>query len=122
MSSYFRPKIGTFKAAGAIAVGNVVIGGADNAHVAISASGSAKNIGIAQSASVNAEDLIEVALPGGGAKALAGGTVAFGDLLTSDGNGALVVTTTPGDRYVAMAMDAADAGDLFSVHMVAGLI
>ena len=123
MSSYAQQVMLSFKSDTAvIAVGSVVKNGSDNAHVAKSAAATSLNIGIAQSASAAAEDVIEVALPGGGAKGLAGGTWAMGDLLTSDGDGALVVTTTPGNRYIAMAMEIAATGDLASVHVVAGLI
>ena len=122
MSTYAQPNILTFRAGAAIAQGCVVKPGASREHVLVSAAATSKNIGIAQNAATAADDKVEVALAGGGAKALAGGTIAMGDLLTSDANGKLVATTTAGDRYVAMAMEDALVGDLFSVHMVPGLI
>jgi len=118
MSSYAKPCILTFKAGAAIPEGSVVKPGADNQHVLKSASAASKNFGIAQNAATLAEDKVEVALPGGGGKGLAGGAILFGDLLTSDVNGALVATTTANDRVVAVAMDDAATGDLFSLQVV----
>lgn len=118
MSSYANPNMLTFKAGAAIAEGSVVKPGADNQHVLVSAAATSKNFGIAQNAATAAEDKVEVAMPGGGAKGLAGGTVAFGDLLTSDASGKLVATTTANDRVVAIAMEDAVVNDLFSVHVV----
>jgi hypothetical protein len=111
-----------FKADAAIAKGTAVKPGSDNMHVAVSASATSKNMGIAQTVATTAEDAIEIALPGGGAKGLAGGSWSFGDLLTPTTDGSLIVTTTPGDRYIAMAMEDAVIGDLASVEVVAGLI
>lgn len=119
MSSFAQPNLLTFKAGSTgIVEGCVVKPGADNKHVLISASATSKNFGIAQNAAAAAEDLVEVALPGGGAKGLAGDTISFGDLLTSDSAGKLVATTTANDRVVAIAMEDAVVGDLFSVHVV----
>jgi hypothetical protein len=117
MSSYAAPNLLSFKAGAAIPQGSVVKPGADNQHVLKAAAATDKAFGIAQNAATTAEDLVEVALPGGGAKALAGGTISFGDLLSSDANGALVASTTDNDRHVAVAMEDAVAGDLFSVHV-----
>lgn len=123
MASIYPANILTFKAAAAIAKGKVVIAGADDDHVAVSTVATAKNIGILQTATTEAEGKAEVALPGGGGKALLGsGGAAFGDLLTSDSNGALVVTTTPGNRVMAMALQAGSENDLISVMVLAQLI
>jgi hypothetical protein len=123
MSSHANPNALTFKAGSTgIVKGCVVKPGADNKHVLISAAATSKNLGLALGAASAAEDKVEVALPGGGAKGLLGGTVSFGDLLTSDASGNCVATTTPGDRYVAMAMEDGVAGDLISVHVITGLI
>ena len=118
MSSHACPNVLTFKAGGAIPKGSVVKPGADREHVAKATAATDKSFGLAQNAAAAAEDLVEVALPGGGAKALAGGSISFGDLLAADSNGALVATTTANDRVVAVAMEDAVAGDLFSCHVV----
>lgn len=119
MSSYAEPKILAFKAAGAISQGMVVKPGADKSHVAKATAATDKNIGLAMCDTLNAEEIIEVALPGGGGKALLGGSVSFGDLLTADSNGKLVATTTANDRVIAMAMEDGVANDLISAHVVA---
>lgn len=123
MSAISYPKLLTFKASAAIALGSAVKGGADNAHVSICSAKTDKHVGIAQNAVTAAEEKIEVALPGGGAKGLLGaGGAAFGDLLAPTTDGSLIVTTTAGDRYIAMAMEAGSAGDIIAVEVVAGLI
>jgi hypothetical protein len=122
MSQSSSPRIYTFKASGVIAKGNAVKFGADLEHVSICSAATDKIIGIAQSTSTAAEDLIEVAINGGGAKGLAGGTVALGDLLTSDANGALIATTTAANRIVGVAMASAVAADIFAVDVSISLI
>ena len=123
MASFQTANVLTFKCGAAIVKGSVVKPGADDDHVVLSAAATSKNLGIAMNDTTTAEDLVEVAFPGGGAKALLGsGGCAVGDLLTSDSAGSLVVTTTPGDRYVAMALAAGSENDLVSVLVVNGLI
>lgn len=122
MSAHFQPNVLTFKADGAIAKGKCVKPGTDKDHVVVSALATSKNVGLAMNTVTTAEDKVEVALPGGGAKGLLAGSVSFGDLLTPDSSGALVATTTPGDRYVAMAMEDGSAADLIAVHVIVGLI
>jgi hypothetical protein len=112
----------SFLATAAIAKGKAVKIGADNKHASVASAATDKQFGIAMCDVTTAEDVVEVAMPGGGAKGLAGGTISAGDLLTSDGNGKLVATTTAGNRYIAMAMEDAVENDLFSVEVVAGLI
>ena len=118
MSSYAKPKLLTFKADAAIPEGAVVKYGSDNKHVAKSTAATDKHVGIAQNAAVNAGDKVEVALPGGGAKALAGGSINGGDVLTADSSGNVVATTTDHDRVIAVALDGAASADLVSVHVV----
>lgn len=121
MASSSAPRIQAFLADAAIAKGKVVKLGTDFKHVAVCSAATDKAFGIIQSAPTGAESVCEVALPGGGGKALAGGTIATGDLLASDANGALVATTTENDRVVAVAMESAVANDIFSVEVILGL-
>lgn len=121
MSSYAQSIVLTFKATAAIPKGSAVKAGANNTLVAVAAASTEKIIGIALNAALAAGDLVEVAL-GGGAAGLAGGTIAFGDLLTSDASGALIVTTTATHRIVGVAMDAAVVNDLVSVQVAISLI
>lgn len=118
MASSSTPKIYVFKCAAALAKGVCVKAGADDDHVVVCSAATDKIIGITQVATTTAEDPVEVALVGGGAKALAGGTIAMGDLLTSDSNGALIATTTANNRVIAVAMQAAVANDILGVEVV----
>lgn len=115
MSSILEPKIAAFLADAAIAKGKVVKIGSDKRHVAVCSAATQKAIGIMQSAPDAAEAVCEVAMPGDGAKALCGGTVAAGDLLASDAAGKVVATTTANDRVVAVALEGGAANDLISV-------
>lgn len=118
MSSHSKSRVQTFKAGGAIAKGKSVKIGADREHVVAGAANTDGLIGIAQNAAANAEDLVEVALPGGGAKALAKESITAGKLLTSNADGALEQTNASGDRVIGMAMEDAAAGDLFAVEVI----
>jgi predicted amidohydrolase YtcJ len=122
MASFSQPKELTFKADAAIAKGKAVTIGSDSNHVAVASDAADKMVGIVQASASAAEDLVEVALPGGGAKALVGGNVAAGDLLTTNADGELIATTTATDRYIAMALESGVDGDLIAVEVVAGLI
>ncbi len=51
-----------------------------------------------------------------------GGTVAVGDLLTSDASGNAVVTTTAGNRIVGIAMIAGVANDIGEVFLSVGSV
>ncbi len=59
---------------------------------------------------------------GGIGKVIAGGTVAPGDLLTSDGSGKAIATTSTGNRIVGIALTAADANDIFSFAVLPGSV
>lgn len=60
---------------------------------------------------------VEIAGKGGGAKAIAGGTISDGDDLKVDANGHLVVASTAGDRVVATARQDAVDNDVFAVFV-----
>jgi hypothetical protein len=49
---------------------------------------------------------------GGTFKVIAGGTIAVGDALTSDANGAAITTTTAGNEVIGFAQEAAVAGQV----------
>ena len=122
MASIIQANIVTFKAGGAISKGMAVKMGADNQHVVVCTAKTDKSIGVAQGDASAAEDAIEVAVCGGGAKGKAGGSISAGDLVSPTTDGSLIVTTTAGDRYVGIAMEDASSGDIFSVQMSPGLI
>lgn len=116
MASSFAPHILTFKAGGTIVKGHAVKLSAKDTVVECTAT-TDKAIGIAQADAASAE-FIEVALPGGGAKAKAQGTINAGALLVSHTDGTLKKVAAASDRVIAMAMESAVAGDVFSVHVV----
>lgn len=118
MSVSSTPRIVSFLADAAIAKGKVVKIGTDSSHVAVCSAATDKSFGVIQNAPTAAEDAAEVALPGGGGKGLAGGTIAAGDLLAPDANSKLVATTTENDRVVAIAMESAVVNDLFNIEVV----
>lgn len=120
--SYPIPSVKTFiSTSAAIPRGHAVkptVG--DNQRVTISAAATDKHIGIANSIVDAAGQFVEVCIPGGGAKAKLGGTVAAGDLLTSDAAGKLVATTTANDKVIAQALEAGVLNDLIAVNVVIG--
>lgn len=128
MSSTSCPKLYAFKAGAAIAKGKAVKKGADDQHVIAGAANTDNVIGIANMAVTNLdsqgaaiEETIEIALPGGGAKALAGETISMGDKLVSGTDGKLVKTNAAGDKIIAIAMQDAVLDDLFSVEVVVAI-
>ena len=62
-----------------------------------------------------ADAICEVATVGGGAKAIAGGTITAGSELEVDANGDLVVTAGAAENTVAIALESAVDGDIFAV-------
>jgi hypothetical protein len=122
MASYSQPRIIAFKAAAAMAAFKAVKAGADKEHVAVCSAKTDKSVGISQNAPSAADEIMEVALPGGGGKALIGGSVSFGDLLAPTTDGSLIATTTAGDTYIARAMQDGSSGDVIGVEVVSGLI
>ncbi len=123
MSSTFKPNIQAFKADAAIAKGAPVKFGSDSKHVVKANAATDKIIGWSQNAPSAAEDMCEVALPGGGAKVLCGAAaVTRGDLLTADTSSCGLSTNTNADRYAAVAMDSAVSGDLFDAFVEVGIV
>jgi hypothetical protein len=122
MASYRQPNILAFKAAAAMAAYVAVKAGADREHVAICSAKTDKSVGISMSVPEAADEVMEVALPGGGAKAKLGGSVSFGDLLAPTTDGTLIATTTAGDTYIARAMEDGVQNDVIAVEVVSGLI
>lgn len=121
MSSTSAPKIQTFKAGAAILKGIPVKAGADREHVVVCTAASDKSIGIAQCAATSAEDYVEVALNGGGGKALAQGTISMGEMLVP-GSAGVVASSTGGERHCAVAMEDAVAGDMFATEVAIGIL
>ncbi|MGR3179930.1 MAG: hypothetical protein ACUZ8E_17960 [Candidatus Anammoxibacter sp.] len=87
------------------------------ANVVIQAGAGDQAIGILQNAPLEDEAAV-VASIGGGAFAVAGGTITAGASLKSDGAGKLIATTTDGDFVVAVAITAAVLDDVIHVDIV----
>lgn len=115
MSAMVRPLIVTFEAGAAISKGQAVKFSTDNKTVIKCAAATDKVIGIAQNTVVNVGDLCEVAMGGGGGKALAKTTIALGDRLGVNADASIQKVAAQGDSEFAQALDAAAAGDIFSV-------
>lgn len=120
MASTLQPIIQTFLAGGTIAKGQPVKLDTDKEHVVACSAATDKIVGLAQGAATSGQS-VEIAVDGGG-KGKAGGNIALGDLLTSDGSGLLIATTTAGDRVIGVAMDAAVANDIFDVKIDLGAV
>lgn len=117
MASIQTPNIFAKKQFGASVIGlgmAVKAADTDGKYVTKSVASTDKHVGIAQNATLAADDIVEMAAPGGGAKGLAGGTIATGDKLTANASGALVSTVAPGDTCIAVAEQNAVAGDIFA--------
>lgn len=131
MSVSSRPRIQLFIAGGTIQAGSAVKFGADSEHVVACGASTDMAIGIAQIAitagstaaasTVASGAQVEVAIPGGGAKGAAHGTITAGEMLCSYTDGTLQPTTGAGDRIIGIAMDGAAAGDIFNVECVAAV-
>jgi hypothetical protein len=115
MSSIIQPNIVAFRADAALSKGQVVKPGTDSKHVAKCSANTDAAIGIVQNDVSAAEGLAEVAMVGGGAKALAGETITAGQFLVPHTDGSVVKTNADGDNIIAQALEDAVAGDLFSV-------
>lgn len=121
MSAIVNPQIATFEASAAIAKGVAVkVDSTGKTVTAVSAT-TDKSIGIAQNAAVLVGDLVEVALSGGGAKALAKATIAAGDILGHNADGSIQKVASANDRVVGIAMQSAVAADIFQMYVVVGM-
>lgn len=82
----------------------------------VAAGAGERGIGFIQATVSAADKPASIAVPGGGALAIAGGTIAAGDSLKSDASGHLVATTTADDIIVAIAEESAVDNDVFRVR------
>lgn len=98
------------------------IDGTDTDKVVISAGASEQPYVMLEGVDGSAADKPVSIATGGRTKLKLGGSVAPGDLLTSDGNGKGIATTTPGNYYGATAIDGGVDGDIIEVNVVQGLI
>lgn len=119
MASHSEPRILSFQATGSISKGKAVkvSSGQTSGQVTIGAANTDRCIGLAQSVASGSGSLVEVALPGGGAKGLLGETVSPGEDLVSHTDGSLVKPNASGDQIIARALEAGVSGDLVAVEV-----
>lgn len=111
----------TFICGAAVAANRIVKFGADKTKVIVGAAATDKAIGVSDNIGGATDDTIDVILDGIALVKL-GGTVAFGDLVASDGTGQGVATTTATHRYIGVAMEDGVSGDVIGVRLAPGLI
>lgn len=121
MSVMVKPRIATFEAAAAISKGQAVTLSSNGKTVTKVSSTTAESIGIAQNSVTIVGDLVEVALSGGGGKALAKATIAAGDLLGHNADASIQKVASANDRIIGVAMESAVAGDIFQVDVLVGM-
>ena len=111
-----------FKAGGAIAARTIVkFGGADDTVVAAAAA-TDKLLGVSSEIAAASGEPCDVFLTGI-AEVISGGTIARGDLVTSDASG-FAVTAAPSagtnNRVIGAALASAVSGDILAIQLGAG--
>ena len=102
----------------ALAVGQLVKLGSDSKHVTVATATSENSLGFSQTVVSVIGDAVEVAMVGGGAKMLAGGTISKGDYLMFATGGKVVTATGSGVKVVGQANEDAVLNDVFSGEVV----
>lgn len=84
--------------------------------VKVASGATAANIGILDNDPVAGQ---EASVIGGGmAKALAGGNISAGAMVTANSTGVCIATTTAGNKVIGKAVTGASAGQLFELFVV----
>lgn len=117
MQSCTQPRTETKTAGGTISRGQAVKFSSDDDTVVKSSASTDNHIGIAQNDALVGQP-VEIAIPGGGGMAQAGGTIARGDKLGVDANGDLVKVAAQHDVIIAQAKESAVDNDIFAVEVV----
>lgn len=119
MASFSQPRILTFQADASITKGKAVkISSTDKKLVTVCSATTDESVGIVQSAPTASADLVEVAIQGGGALALLGGSVTHGQFLVATTDGSLIKASASADKIIARAMQDGSSGDLIGVEVV----
>lgn len=116
-----QPNIVPYNAEGAVIAYTVVKGGASGGVVQAAAA-TDKLLGLATDIAAATSENCDVIVDGP-ALAKSGGTVAIGDLLTSDASGNVIVAapgTGVNNRIVGQALEAAASGDIFRIFVAIG--
>lgn len=112
-----KPNITAYKAGSAIAKGQAVKFGADDEHVIPCTGNTDKCIGFAWGDALAAEDTIEIATLGGGAKVLLADTVARGKYIVPSSAGKGEQTNSSGDIIAAIAMKSGVVNDIIDAFV-----
>ncbi len=115
--------IKAFRAAAAVG-GNLIVAAAANGEVQAGAAATDLIIGVSDAMGADAGGMLDTVQAGWGELKL-GGTVSFGDPLTSDAAGAgIKAVPVAGSvvRYACFAMSDGDDGDIIPVLVVPGII
>ena len=111
-----------YTATTAIGARRLVKFGAADGAVVLAAAATDLIIGVSTDIAADAAERCDVLMVGNIGEVVAGGTVARGDLLTSNASGAAITTVTAGNRYVGIAEVSGVAGDIISFIVAPGLI
>ena len=115
MASFIAPKSATYTAGGTIVEGHAVKMNTTDGEVIECTANTDPVIGIALN-SASSGSPVEVAHPGGGAKAKLGEAVAIGLSLVSHTDGTLVKANASGDMIIAQVLDnSGTSGDMVEV-------
>lgn len=106
--------IKTYAAPVAIAGRRVVAVGAADGQAVTASAVTSPAIGISEQIGSRSNGMCDVILAGI-AEAVAGGTITRGDRLTSNGTGAVILSTAETDRIVGVALQSAVANDIINV-------
>ncbi len=118
MASSQIPRIGAYLAGGTIVKGHAVKLTAEDTVIECTAN-TDETLGLAQSAASSGQT-VEVALPGGGGKALLGENVLINAHLVSHTDGTLVKVNSTSDRVCARATVAGSSGEIIGVEVMHG--
>jgi hypothetical protein len=116
MSSTLHRNIRTYMSGGVIAEATFVKYDTDGVRV-VACGANGRAIGIAQGSTTAANQAVEVAMIGGGARLKVAGTTAAGKCLTSDASGLGVVGSASGQWIGAVALEAGVANDITEVEV-----
>jgi len=118
MASSSEPRLQSFQSDdAAMAIGQAVKIGTDREHVELGAANTDRCIGLVQNVVTAIEGIVEVALPGGGAKGKLAETIVAGNDLVSDSSGNLVKPNAEGDEIIARALEGGVSGDVIGVEV-----
>lgn len=112
------PRIVTFVAAASVAKGSAVkFSDSTGDFVIVGAANTDRCVGVAQNEATASGQLVEVALPGGGAKGKLSETTSAGNDLCSHTDGTLAIVNASGDQIIGIAMEDGVAGDLINIEV-----